>query len=193
MDDNKGDDTPNGKVLVFPGGKKMSPDDVGAPYVVTQSGQVPTPEPIDSSLVAEEFKEREAFVRKQALILALENGSSTSELIDAVLLDMAEETAHLKWERRQISKSGKPAANYNVARVNSLRSIAELLIKRKEAAIAERLDLKSPRFQKIFNLMMEFFHESMEKSGVTPEVIDLVFQQMKADMLDWEKLVDSVD
>ena len=34
---------------------------------------------------------------------------------------------------------------------------------------------------------MEFFHDSMEKSGISPEVIDVIFQQMKADMIDWER------
>ena len=31
------------------------------------------------------------------------------------------------------------------------------------------------------------FYESMEKSGVDTQTIDLVFQQMKADMVGWEK------
>lgn len=183
----------NGKIISFPGGKKVSTDEVGVPYVVAGSGSVPTIEPPDVKIIADEDRERAAYVRRQTLVKALEDGASTSELIDAVLKDMAEESAHLKWERRTASKDGKPTANYNVARVNALRSIAELLIKRKEASIAERLDLKSPRFQKIFKLILGFFADSMMKSGVEQEIMDLVFQQMKADMRDWEKLVDASD
>ena len=39
---------------------------------------------------------------------------------------------------------------------------------------------------------MEFFNEAMEKSGIRPQDIDLVFQQMKADMVDWEKRMSDV-
>lgn len=191
MDDGSEDDSGGGKLLSFPNGKRLSPEDVGAPYVVAGSGQLSTQEPPDPTLVAEEVRERAGFVKKQELVRAFDEGRSASDVIDVLLKEIAEESAHLKWERRQASKAGKPTASYNVARIGALRNLAELLIKRKEAALAERLDLKSPRFQKIFNTIMEFFHESMEKSGVTPDVIDVVFQQMKADMLDWERRIDS--
>jgi len=71
--------------------------------------------------------------------------------------------------------------------MNSLQKLAELLLKRREADRDEELDLRSPRFQAVFKVWMEFFNEAMDKVGIDQKIVDLVFQQMKADMVDWEK------
>lgn len=182
----------SGKLLTFPGGKKLDPSEVGAEFVVGQSGHIPTPELQDPSQVEKDYRERLAFVQNQELVRAVDRKASTSEMIDVLLKEISEETSHLKFEREKVSKSGKSTVNFNMARIASLRSLAELLLKRKEVDLAEHVDFKSERFQKIFNLWIEFFHDSMEKSGVTAEVIDLVFKQMRADMIDWEKKMDAV-
>jgi hypothetical protein len=41
--------------------------------------------------------------------------------------------------------------------------------------------------RKLFEIWMSMFYESMEKSGVNREIIDVVFQQIKADMLTIEQ------
>jgi hypothetical protein len=181
-----------GKVITFPSGDKVNTDDVGVNAIIGQVGNVPTPEIIDPVTVAEEVKDRIKYIRKQELVKVIKEDASTASVVDAVLVEIAEELSHLKYERRKAAKEGKNTANYTVSRINSLRSMAELLLKRKEAALAERLDLKSPRLQKIFEVWMEFFSESMVKCQIPDHLIDLVFQQMKADMKDWEKKMETV-
>lgn len=181
-----------GRLIVFPGGQ-VDTEDIGVPYVVRQGGQVPTADLIDPVSVAEDLKNRIAFVKGQELVRVLERGGSTSETIDVLLKEIAEELAHLKWERRSLTASGKSSANHTMGRVAGLRNLAEMLFKRKEAALAEKLDLKSPRMQKLFQTFLSFFHSSMEKCGVASEEIDLVFNQMKADMSDWEKKMETGD
>jgi hypothetical protein len=175
----------NGHLIVFPGGKTMDPKDVGAEFVVGGSGQVPTGELLDPADVKASLRDRVSYVKSQPLVRALAEGAP-SVAMDMLLLEIAEEISHLKWERREAAKNGRSTAQHTVARVNGLRALAETLIRRKEAAIAENLDLKSPRLQKIFKVWMQFFYEAMEKSDVPPEVINVVFQQMKADMIGWE-------
>ena len=188
-DDNDGNGK-NSHLIVFPGGKSLDPKDVGADFVVGGSGQIPTGELLDPADVKQDLRDRIAFVRGQPLIKAMADGSSALGM-DTLLVEIAEEISHLKWERRKAAKDGKNTASFTVARINGLRSLAETLIRRKEAAIAENLDLKSPRLQKIFKVWMQFFYEAMEKSDVSAEVINVVFQQMKADMIGWEqKLMD---
>jgi hypothetical protein len=184
--DNEGKEK-RGKVLTFPGGQKVDPSDAGAAYIVQQSGDVATPDIADPVLVDAEVRKRVDYVRDQDLVKATKNGASTSALSDLLVVEIAEELAHLKFERRKAAEEGKSTANYTIARIQSLRGMMELLIKRKESERAEQLDLKSPRFNALFRLWMEFFAEAMEKSGIESKTADIVFQQMKADMVDWEK------
>ena len=189
------DDTGNGgdknkNLIVFPGGKSMDPKDLGADFVVGGSGQIPTGELLDPADVKRDLRDRVAFVKNQPLVKSLAEGDSATAM-DTLLLEIGEEISHLKWERRKAAKDGKNTAQFTVARINGLRSLAEALIRRKEAAMAENLDLRSPRLQKIFKVWMQFFYEAMEKSDVSPEVINVVFQQMKADMIGWEKRMEA--
>jgi hypothetical protein len=188
---NEDDKSKDGKILTFPSGEKVNVDGVGAGYIVTQTGNVPTPEIVDQVALEEDLKKRIKYVSKQEIVETIKRGASTAETIDVLLLEIAEEISHIKFERRRVAKEGKSTLNYTISRVNGLRNLAELLLKRKEAALAERLDLKSERFQRIFQIWMEFFYESMEKCGIEDRIIDLVFQQMKADMKDWEKKMDT--
>jgi hypothetical protein len=174
-------------LVVFPGGKKVDPSKVGADYVVRQTGDVPTPELVDPSEVNEEVRARKRYVDSQELVRSACDGSSTGRMMDLLVHEITEELAHLKYERRKAAKEGKNTANYSVGRMNSLKGLADLLLKRREADRDEELDLRSPRFQAVFKVWMEFFSEAMDKVGVEPKIIDLVFQQMKADMIDWEK------
>jgi hypothetical protein len=189
---NEDDKSKDGKVLTFPGGEKVDAEGVGAGYIVTQAGNVPTPEIIDPVALDEDVRKRIKYVNGQEIVTTIKKGSSTAETIDVLLLEIAEEISHIKFERRREAKKGKSTLNYTISRVNGLKNLAELLLKRKEAALAERLDLKSERFQKIFQIWMEFFYDAMEKCGIEERIIDLVFQQMKADMKDWEKKMDTV-
>ena len=189
------DDTGNGgdknkNLIVFPGGKSMDPKDLGADFVVGGSGQIPTGELLDPADVKRDLRDRISFVKNQPLVKSLADGDSATAM-DTLLLEIGEEISHLKWERRKAAKDGKNTAQFTVARINGLRSLAEALIRRKEAAMAENLDLRSPRLQKIFKVWMQFFYEAMEKSDVSPEVINVVFQQMKADMIGWEKRMEA--
>ena len=188
-DDTSDKEDKKSNIISFPGGKS-TPKDLGADYVISQSNVVSTNDIPDTATINREISERKSYVKNQELVKSIESGSPTGSIIDQVLLEIAEELSHLKYERRKAVKEGKSTIQHTVFRVSSLKSLTELLIKRKEASLSERLDLKSPRFQAVFKVWMNFFHESMDKVGIPQEQIDLVFQQMRTDMLDWEKKMD---
>jgi hypothetical protein len=177
-----------GKVIEFPNGKKVSSEEIGTPYVTGQGGLIPTSELVDPLAVKRDLKDREEYVRKQPLVQAVERGADTRDMINVVLKEVADELAHLKYEREKAAKDGKNTANYTISRIASLRSLADVLIKRSENLRAEQLDLRSPRFQAILKLWFEFVYEAMQKSGLGNQEIDVVFNTMKADMAEWEKL-----
>lgn len=190
-DNGDGTDNKNGKLIVLPGGKKVDAEEMGTDYVVGTSGQIHMGELVDPAAVQRDMRERVVYVRAQPLVKALGDGDAGTAM-DALLVEIAEEVSHLKYERRKATKEGKNTAPFTVARVNALRHLAETLIRRKETAMAERMDLKSPRLQKIFTIWMQLFYEAMEKSNVNSEIINVVFQQMKADMEGWESRMEDV-
>jgi hypothetical protein len=189
MDDKDDDNNTSGKVLTFPDGKKVSAGELGAPYIADQGGLIPTPELIDPQAIDRNIKIREEFVRKQPIVQAVERGADTREMITVTLREIVEEISNLKYERDKAIKEGRNATNHTISRIGSLRQLSEILIKRSENLRAEQLDLRSPRFQSILKLWMEFVYEAMQKSGLGDHEINLVFNTMKADMVDWEKLI----
>jgi len=166
MSDKDDKDLEKGKVLSFPDGKKVNTSEVNTPYVLAEVGKVYTAELQDHESIAKDVIERTNYVKNQELVKVINRGSSTSDIIDVLLKEVAEELGHIKFDRRRAAQEGRQTSNYSVARISALRNMSEMLLKKKEASIAEKLDLNSPRFQKIFKSMMEFFHECMEKSGV---------------------------
>ncbi len=187
MGDDHTEDPKNGKIIKFPDGRTVSSEEIGADYVVSSSNNVPTPEIIDPKSLVIENSKREQYVNSQELTILANNKSSSNELLDSVLKEIALELSHLKWERQKAAKDGKNTANYTINRIAALKQLSEVIIKRQDTMRAEKLDLSSPRFQNILNLWMEFVYDSMSKAGMGQDDIDLVFNTMKADMAGWEK------
>lgn len=187
-EDDKG--LPKGNFISLPNGEQVTPEELGADFVLGSSdSNFKVPELVDSSDAAKGFREREEFVAKQPLVKAINDKHSSVEVVDQLVKEIAEELSHLKYERQRAAKEGKNTTNITVNRIASLRQLADVLLKRMENARAEQLNLKSPRFREVLKLWMEFVYESMQKTNLADEVIDLVFRQMEADMIDWEKRV----
>ena len=184
-------DVPEGKVISFPNGEKLPIADIEADFVLDriENNHFSVPEVVDQSVLVKEMRERESYVATQDLVRAVRDKISTSDIVDQVVVEIAEELAHLKFERTKKAREGGSTSSLTVSRILSLRQLSEVLMKRMENARAEQLNLKSPRFREVLKLWMDFLYESMQKSNVPDEVIDLVFRQMEADMSDWEKRV----
>lgn len=147
------------------------------------------PQIIDLKKTEKEFKEREEFVRTQKIVQSANEKINPLELSDLLIFEITEELSHLKWERQRLAKTGKYATNQSVSRISALKQLSEILAKRLETARNDRLDLRSPKFQQILNLWMNFLYESMKKVNLSDQDIDLVFGQMKADMIGWEQKI----
>ena len=177
-------------LLVLPGGKKIDTSEIGMQgSVVGPSGTIPTTEIVDPQQTERDLRERESYVKRQELVQAANRRASTGEMIELAIQEITEELAHLKFERRKASQDGKPTAQHTIARIASLRNLAEVLLKRQESVRAERMDFRSPEFKKIIHEWLEFIHESCQKAGIGDNEIDLLFKQLEADMSSWEKAI----
>lgn len=180
----------NRNLISFPDGKSADKEELGVGFVLDTVNESCITDLTDPEAVNRELRDRVNYVKNQPLVKAMTEVDS-APVMDVLLTEIAEEISHLKWERRKIAKEGRSTAQCTMARISGLRSLADALLKRKEVSLAERLDLKSPRLQKIFKIWMQFFYDAMEKSEVPAEVINVVFQQMKADMQGWEKKMEN--
>lgn len=189
------DDKPKtGELIPFPGGKNVDPKEIGVDaYYAAPSGHIPTSELLDPREIARELQERKEYVDRQELVRITKNQAPTAATIDLLLIEIAEEAAHLKWERRENARKGKSTAQLTVARIASLKQLTDILIKRKESSLNERLTTKDPRVQKMFQIWAEMLYSVLEKCHVKPEMIDLIFSQIKTDMIEWEIKMESVD
>jgi hypothetical protein len=189
-DDTDKKDKSKGKLLVLPGGKKVNTADLGmGNSIVGPSGNVPTAEVVDPDDTERELREREAYVKKQELVQAATRRNATAEMVELTIQEIAEELAHLKFERRKAAKEGKPTVQHTIARISMLRNLADVLLKRQENSRQERMDFRSPEFKKVIHEWLGFVCESMGKAGLGDNDVDLVLKQMEADMADWEKRV----
>lgn len=180
---------PPGTVLSFPGGRQVDPEEVGAGFIVGQSGAVPVAEIVDQGSIDRELRERDRYVSEQPLVRAIEQAKPAADVLDEVIKEVAEELSHLKFERKKAAREGKNTANYTISRIASLRQLADVLQKRQENARHERLDLQSPRFKQILHLWMAFLYDSMSQAGVNEGTIDAVFKIMDSNMVDWERRI----
>lgn len=191
MDENNENDLPktSGKIITFPNGDRVDTEELGSDYVLDQSGSIPTPEVVDSHAISREFRERESFVANQELVKSLNANAPVSDLVNLVLREIGEELSHLKYERQKAAKEGKNTANYTISRIASLKQLSDALAKRLESMKHDEFDLKNPKFKQVLRIWMEFLYESMKKCDVQEQVIDLVFRQIEADMIDFERRV----
>lgn len=188
MADKNGDGS---NIITLPSGEGIDASEIGAPdYILGQGGQVPTPELIDPLEQEKLLKERERYVENQELVRVIDDKAHPIDIITVVLKEIAEELSHLKWERKEAVRRGeKNAANYTVARITSLKSVSDILVKHKTELIQEGLDFKSPKIQRLFRKTMEMFYDAMQKSGVEKRDIDLVFSQIQSNMPEWEEKI----
>lgn len=177
------------KIIPFP---NRHPEDED--YVMgTLDPDAIIPDLIDPKEISDQIQERTSYIKNQELIRALDRKAPMPEFLDLLIREIVEELLHQKYERKITARNGKSTTNHSVARIASLRTLVEILNRRQDSDRSDRLDLSSPRFKIVLRLWMEFVHESMVKSGIAGKDIDLVFNQMKADMIDWEKKILTVD
>lgn len=172
------------------GDEVVSVEDIGAgDYIVAHGGTVPTGEVIDPTSIASEFKERQAYVARQELVTLTQSRSSPTDVVDAVIKEISEELSHLKWERNKAAREGKNTLAYTTSRINSLKTLADVLGKKIDQHSNKTIDLRHPQFKEIMKLWMEFIYDALTKAHVSDDIIDIVFKQIQADMIDWERRV----
>lgn len=177
------------KIIPFPHGNSILPEDIGVSYVAGTA--VPSDVSIlpDPNEIDKKTRERYEYIKRQELLQAIESDAPSSVLLKILMRETAEELAHIKYERRQATLTGGNVAGLSKSRFEALGKLFDLIVRRQDSARAERVDLSSPWFQEIMKSWMEFVYESMHRAGLAEREMNLVFNQIKTDMTEWEKTI----
>lgn len=138
-----------------------------------------------NQLVGDLLLIKQANLRSDPVILAAEATPESAEVLNQVLLAIAEEAASIRFERQEAERNGEETSSLSMRRVMALKAIGDTWIKRKEQIQHAAVDMDSAAFQELFKFISETFSRAMTAAGVRQELIDAVFSQFSK-MLDDE-------
>lgn len=157
----------------------------------------PTPDPAQilieavppsSKIVGDLMKVKQTQIRTDPVILAAESTPESPEVLNQVLLAIAEEAASLRFERLEAERQGNETSTFSMRRVAALKAIGDTWIKRKEQIVNRAIDIDSPSFHELFKFISESFARAMDAAGVRPELANSVFAQFSKLLDDeWKK------
>lgn len=113
-----------------------------------------------------------------AFIKSVVKNAASEDVLDAVVVGMAEESVALEFERLEAQRTGDEISNLSVKRARVLKGMADTILKRKVAAQGGHIDLESPQFKILFSLLLETFKEAMVLGGCRTEQIEQTFTRL---------------
>ena len=173
-------------------GKKVWDQTLGeSDYIIASvSGDdTEVPEVIDRQSIDLDISRRQAYHENSHLTALIETKSSPADIIDGIISEIAEELSHIKYERQRSIQEGRSSSAMSIKRIESLRTLADILIKKSENFKSSSIDFRNPKFKAVIRLWMEFVYDAMQKVGVDEATIDMVFKQLETDIVDWERKV----
>lgn len=174
---------------------ELDPTDViqvsSAGIPIVMKGKPGRPEKIvlapRNPVVAEVSKRKQETIGKDSVLQAVRTNPEDPGVLHQVVLALGEEAASLGFERSEAEREGRETSNISVRRVNTLKALADTWLKRKDQVVTRGIDLGSPAFKALMQYILETFRETMDLSGVRPEMIETVFARLAKAMQDeWE-------
>jgi hypothetical protein len=172
--------------LVLIGGRPVTMNKVPGRKKATPLPKAPEPTtPMNAQVQANKI----AFLDHDPLLLQIEQGVESEDILLLVMRGFAQEAASLEFERLMAESQGKETSQLSIRRINALKALGETWIKRKEQLSGRQIDLESPAFRKLFEFMTECFRESMHNGGVSRDQAETVFVALSERMIEetWEE------
>lgn len=135
---------------------------------------------------AEVDKLREEFVARDPLVRTLAQGQADPvSILKSIRAEIAREQAEMHFQRLEAEKrGGSKDAKSSKNRIDALIKIANIEVEIRKLG-SEGIDLKSERFQRVFELWVEAIKE-VAVELFTPEQVDLFFNRLGTKLDGWE-------
>lgn len=170
----------------------------GVPIVMTRApGRPPTkntpvssqkPLKPGSAKAAELQREKASYLRNDELLNAIARDPDQEKVFDFLLLALAHEQSALGFLRARSESDGEPVSQLSIRRVNALKTMSDILFKRKEQKRSNNIDFESTSFRRLFKFMLETFKQSMVEADLSEGKVNQIFEKL-ADRMgtkEWE-------
>lgn len=133
---------------------------------------------------------REEHMDADNLLQIIRADPGSVQMLDEVLMGLAEEQSSISFERKLASVNGKPTSELAMRRSNILKSMADTWLKRKEQVTTRGVDMTSPAYNVFIQEVLMAFKDALTKAGHKDEAIEVVFASLAAIMNDsWQTAV----
>jgi len=150
----------------------------------------PAPTANDLEYHAQVAEARQQFIAEDPVVKTLTHKPDSPVLLTALRMEIAKEAASLHFQRIEAEKYGKDTAQTSTRRIDALTRIAHIELEIKKLA-PDSLDVRSEKFQKVFNMFIEFMREAA-KETLQPEAIDLFFNRFSTMLEGWEEKAENI-
>lgn len=144
----------------------------------------------DLNYHAEMAEARQRFIAEDPVVKTLSGKPDSAGLLTSLRMEIAKEAASLHFQRIEAEKYGKDTAQTSTRRIDALTRIAHIELEIKKLA-PDSLDVRSEKFQKVFNMFIEFLRECAQET-MPPETLDLFFNRFSTMMEGWEEKAESM-
>lgn len=139
--------------------------------------------------VTEEIRQQKRdFIAEDNLLKIVRRGSNSFELLDKLIEEIAEETASMKFDRSYNEGKGADTIKISKQRAIVLKSIADLIVTKRELAQNEVLNLKGKKMQAVFKFLIGLVRDSLAQvEGITDEQKELFFIRLQKNLVNFEE------
>jgi len=127
---------------------------------------------------------REDHIETNQLIRTVRMDPESDRALDSVIVALAEEAAQIEFERLEAQRKGEDSSNLSTKRARVLKSMADVVLKRKTLTDGGIIDLDSPAFTVLFGHLLETVKEAMRGAGIRSESIEQTFTKLAGSLRD---------
>lgn len=129
-------------------------------------------------------EERRRHIDADRVVLAVRGRADAQEVLQGIRQAVAEEAAALQFQRRELEKRGRDAAQVSSRRIDALAQLGKLELELRKLH-AQEVDLRGERFQKVFRLWVEDIRD-IAVQVLSPQQMEVFFTRLESRMDNWE-------
>lgn len=126
-------------------------------------------------------------LQQDQIINAMINGDNPFDILDVIHQQIAEEGASLKYERIKRELRNQDTDRISLRRANILKMLSDSVIQKRNLALNDIINLKSPQWQLVFEHLLSKVKLSLQELGYSSEQIELFFRKFQNNLEGFEE------